>query len=139
MFTILVDGTPGTEFDLGALYSGTRTTFTVSVENSTSDSYTDVIATITDKENYTTAKKTILGGNELQEGLAESYAHASRDGVVWSDLAGVNNYIQLVDNGTEFAPDDIETFYIRFDIPANARLNTQNIALMIRAQEYEGE
>jgi hypothetical protein len=139
MFTILVDGTPGTEFDLGALYAGTRTTFTVSVENSTSDSYTDLIATITDKEDYSTAKKTILGGNELQEGLAESYVQASRDGVIWSDLAGINSYIQLVDNGAEFAPTDIETFYIRFDIPANVRLNTQNLALMIRAQEYEEE
>lgn len=136
MFTVLIDGSPSTSFDLGTLYPGTKTTFTVSVENSTGDSYTDVIATITDKEYYSTAKKTILGGNELQENLAESYIQASVDGVVWSDLAGLNSYIQLVDNGTEFAPTDIETFYVRFNIPANVRLNTQNLALMIRAQIY---
>lgn len=136
MFTVLIDGSPDTEFDLGTLYSGTKKTFTVSIENSTEDSYTDVIATITDKVDSSTAKKTILGGNELQEGLAESYIQASKDGVIWSDLAGLNSYIQIVENGTEFAPTDIETFYIRFNIPANVRLNTQKLALMIRAQEY---
>ncbi len=129
-----VDGAIVESIDLGTCFAGTKTQTAITATNVSDSALTNVTVTCVDKIDSTTAKKTVFGGNEMSENVAESYLYGSLDGVTWYELAGLNKYLVCIEEGDTLAIGESFTFFLKVELPANALINFQNIALYFRAE-----
>ena len=137
MFEFEIDSSVVEEIDLGTIFAGTKKQETITVTSIHGSALTDIIVTCIDREDSITARKTVLGGNELSESIDSSYIYASLDGVTWYELAGLNKYMVCVEDGEELDIGESFTFHLKVELPANALINFQNLALYFRAVEVE--
>ena len=134
MLELEVDGAVVESIDLGTCFAGTKTQTAITATNVTDDPLTNITVTCVDKVNSPTAKKTVFGGNEMSENVAESYLYGSLDGVTWYELAGLNKYMVCVEEGDTLDVGESFTFFLKLELPSNALVNFQNIALYFRAE-----
>lgn len=120
-----VDGGSVTSLDLGNIFQGSSETKKITVTND-GDGIQNLYVTATDGDQETSAKKTVLGGNELAENVADSCVFGSLDGRSWYQLAGLNKKLLL---SSDLSNGESIDFYVRIDVPAGSQLNEQSIAL----------
>lgn len=135
LFEFEIDGTVVEEIDLGTVFAGTKKEISITATSTNVSDLTNVIVTCIDDEDSITARKVVLGGNEINEDIGSSYVFASLDGVTWYELAALNKYMVCVEEGDTLSTGESFTFYLKAELPANALINFQNIAIYFRAEE----
>jgi len=120
-----VDGGSVTSLDLGNIFQGSNETKQITVTND-GDGIQNLYLTATDGDQETSAKKTVLGGNELAENVADSCVFGSLDGRSWYQLAGLNKKLLL---SSDLSNGESVDFYVKVSIPAGSKLDAQSLAL----------
>ena len=125
----MVDGSTVTNLDFGSLFQSSHEQKKITVTND-GNALNNLYVTAVDAVNASTAKKTILGGNEFREGVAHSMVYASTDGRSWYEISGENK-LKIADS---LASGSSVSFYLKVTVPAGAALNQQQFALKFSAE-----
>ncbi len=123
---------------MGVILSGADVVTSMTIQNASVNTYTNVKIFVFDSEDSRSAKKIALGGNGINENVGDTYVFASLDGLSWTPMKGLSSYLQVVQEGTPFNPSAVleNGFYLKISVPSNIVLNFQELALHVEGTIY---